>query len=132
MTKPIDGNALIYAQDAFNTPIGKTAHGLVRFTERYKVLGVIDDRFSGKDAGMVLDGNPCGIPFFPTLEKALGSTADQPVHHLVIGIAPDGGRLPEAARSVIKTALKRGIHVDSGLHDFLYKDPELVRLAQRE
>jgi uncharacterized NAD-dependent epimerase/dehydratase family protein len=91
---------------------------------------VIDDRFPGADAGMVLDGIPCGIPFFPTLEKALEALQDQPVHHLVIGIAPDGGRLPEAARSVIKTALKRGIHVDSGLHDFLYKDPELVRLAE--
>ena len=102
MTKPIDGNALIYAQDAFNTPIGKTAHGLVRFTERYRVLGVIDNRFSGKDAGEVLDGKASGIPFFPTLEKALGALGDQPVHHLVIGIAPDGGRLPEAARGSSK------------------------------
>ena len=130
MTKPIDGNALIYAQDAFNTPIGKTAHGLVRFTERYRILGVLDNRFPGADAGMVLDGKPSGIPFFPTLEEALEALGDQPVHHLVIGIAPDGGRLPEAARSVIKKALKRGIHVDSGLHDFLYKDPEMVRLAK--
>jgi uncharacterized NAD-dependent epimerase/dehydratase family protein len=130
MTKPIDGNALIYAQDAFNTPIGKTAHGLVRFTERYRVLGVIDNRFSGKDAGEVLDGKASGIPFFATLEEALGTLGDQPVQHLVIGIAPDGGRLPDAARRVIKKALKHRINVDSGLHDFLYKDPELVHLAR--
>ncbi len=130
MTKPIDGNALVYAQDAFNTPIGKTAHGLVRFTERYKVLGVLDNRFPNEDAGAVLDGKPNGIPFFPTLEKALEALGNQSVQYLVIGIAPDGGRLPEAARSVVKNALKLGIHVDSGLHDFLYKDPELVRLAE--
>ena len=35
MKKKIDGRALVYCEGAFNTPNGKTAHGLVRFTERY-------------------------------------------------------------------------------------------------
>lgn len=38
MKKSIDGNALVYCQGAFNTPNGKTAHGLVRFTERYTIV----------------------------------------------------------------------------------------------
>ena len=38
----IDGKALVYSDGAFNTPNGKTAHGLVRFTERYEVVGVSD------------------------------------------------------------------------------------------
>ena len=59
----IDGKAVVYAEGAFNTPNGKTAHGLVRFTERYSVMGVIDSRYAGKDAGTVLDGKPAGIPF---------------------------------------------------------------------
>ena len=39
MKKTIDGKAIVYADGAFNTPNGKTAHGLVRFTERGLELG---------------------------------------------------------------------------------------------
>jgi uncharacterized NAD-dependent epimerase/dehydratase family protein len=131
MKKSIDGNALIYAQEAFNTPIGKTAHGLVRFTERYRVLGVIDSTYSGEDAGYVLDGKPNGIPVFSDLQQALKSIGNEKVDYFVIGLAPDGGRLPQPAREVIKAALKQGMNVDSGLHDFLYKDPEIVRIAEQ-
>ena len=129
MKKPIDGNALVYADSAFNTPNGKTAHGLVRFTERYRVVGVLDARYAGRDAGEVLDGKPNGIPVFAGLKEALQALGRGSVEYFVIGLAPDGGRLPETARQVIREALREGLHVDSGLHDFLYKDPDLVRLA---
>ena len=49
--------------------------------------------------------------------------------HLVIGLAPDGGRLPSQARSDVAEALRAGLHVDSGLHDFLSEDRELQDLA---
>ena len=39
MAQTIDGKALVYADGAFNTPEGKTAHGLVRFTERFRING---------------------------------------------------------------------------------------------
>jgi uncharacterized NAD-dependent epimerase/dehydratase family protein len=51
---------------------------------------------------------------------------------LVIGLAPDGGRLPKEAKGTIKSALKQGWNVDSGLHDFLTNDPELVALAKEK
>ncbi len=130
MERIIDGNALVYAEGAFNTPNGKTAHGLVRFTERYRVLGVLDSRYAGRDAGEVLDGKPCGIPVFRDLDAALNSLGEGAVAYFVVGLAPDGGRLPEKARKTIRDALKKGLNVDSGLHDFLYKDPELVALAE--
>ena len=126
--KTLDGNALVYAEGAFNTPNGKTAHGLVRFTERYDVLGVIDSRYSGKDAGEVLDGRANRIMIYGSLEEAL-SNIDEPVQQFVIGLAPDGGRLPVEAREVIKEALKNGMNVDSGLHDFLAKDQQVMDLA---
>lgn len=50
---------------------------------------------------------------------------------LVIGLAPDGGRLPDEAKTTIKLAMEIGLNVDSGLHDFLYKDTELMAIAQR-
>lgn len=51
-----EGNAIVYCEGAFATTNGKTAHGLVRRTKRYRVLSVIDSRHRGKDAGEVLDG----------------------------------------------------------------------------
>ena len=51
-------NAIVYCQGAFNTPNGKTAHGLVRFTERYEVVAVVDSNYAGQDAAEILDGTP--------------------------------------------------------------------------
>lgn len=132
MKNPIDGAALVYCDGAFNTPNGKTAHGLVRFTERYEVLGVIDSRYAGQDAGAVLDGKANGIPVFANFEQAYEACQRQgqlPTY-LVVGLAPDGGRLPGEAKSTLRQALKKGLHLDSGLHDFLTNDAELVQLAQ--
>ena len=134
MRQSIDGNALVYCEGAFNTPNGKTAHGLVRFTERYDVVGVIDSRHAGKDAGQVLDGKPNGIPVFKDLQAATAyfkDKSDMP-KSLVIGLAPDGGRLPAEAKKTIAAALEMGWNVDSGLHDFLTNDNTLVDLAKRK
>jgi uncharacterized NAD-dependent epimerase/dehydratase family protein len=128
MTKILDGNALVYSEGAFNTPNGKTAHGLVRFTERYKVLGVIDSKYAGQDAGEVLDGKKSGIPIFTNLTQAL--KANDNVQYFVMGLAPDGGRLPYKARRDVYEAVEKELNVDSGLHDFLSKDEELVKLAK--
>ncbi len=132
MKKTIDGKALVYAHGAFNTPNGKTAHGLVRFTERYEVVGVLDYRYAGQDAGLILDGKKNNIPIFKDLKQAMLklSASDKP-KSLVIGLAPDGGRLPAEAKETIKEALQLGMNVDSGLHDFLYKDSELMAIAKK-
>ena len=132
MKKKIDGKALVYCQGAFNTANGKTAHGLVRFTERYEVVGVIDSNHEGKDAGKVLDGKKNGIPIFKGIESAIKELKEigSMPHSLVIGLAPDGGRLPKIAKETIKKALTLGWNVDSGLHDFLTNDEELVALAK--
>lgn len=129
MKKTIDGKAIVYCEGAFNTPNGKTAHGLVRFTERYEVMGVIDSTYAGQDAGEVLDGKKNGIPVFSSFSDARKNLTD--LRCFVIGLAPDGGRLPDPARAVILEALENGLHVDSGLHDFLYKDEKLVAMAEK-
>ena len=58
-------------------------------------------------------------------------TADRAATHLVIGLAPDGGRLPPTARRVVADAIRGGLNVDAGLHDFLSEDPELAELAKQ-
>lgn len=132
MKSILDGQAIVYCQGAFNTPNGKTAHGLVRFTERYEVLSVIDAVHTGQDAGMVLDGKSNGISIFPTVEAALlaARQAGKNPTHFVIGIAPDGGRLTGQARTDVTWAISQGLHVDCGLHDFLSEDQHFIDLAK--
>ena len=125
----MDGVALILCEGAFGTGDGKTANGLVRHTERYRIAGVLDSRLAGQDAGEVLAGDPCGIPIFASLAEALEKAADRPTH-LVIGLAPEGGRLPDDYRTIVIEALRAGMNVDSGLHQFLSEDPELSKLAE--
>jgi uncharacterized NAD-dependent epimerase/dehydratase family protein len=132
----LDGRAFVYCEGAFDTPNGKTAHGLVRFTHRYDVVAVIDSRHAGRDAREVLDGTATGIPVVADVDAALAlpaaTTGDAPrPTHLVVGLAPDGGRLDARARADLARAIERGLHVDCGLHDFLIEDPELAALAAR-
>jgi len=126
-----EGNAIVYCEGAFGTTNGKTAHGLVRRSKRYRVLSVVDSRHAGKDAGYVLDGRAAGIPIEPDIETAITAAAgqDTAATHLVIGIAPDGGRLDPAARSDVRRAIDLGLNVVSGLHDYLSDDLELAELA---
>lgn len=127
MTPFPDGQAVVYCEAAFGTTTGKTAHGLVRRTRRYEVVAVIDSTQAGADAGQVLDGRPNGIPLVADLPAALAM--GKPATHFVIGLAPDGGRLDGRARACVRAALAAGLHVDSGMHEFLGDDPELARLA---
>jgi len=123
--------AIVYCEGAFNTPNGKTAHGLVRFTERYQVLCVIDAHYKGKDAREILDGKKSGIPVVENFDEAMQVAAKSGgANTFVIGLAPDGGRLPAPAKEAVRDAIAHGLHVDSGLHDFLSDDPSLVALAK--
>jgi uncharacterized NAD-dependent epimerase/dehydratase family protein len=123
-----DGTAVVFCEGHFGTTEGKTAHGLIRHTERYRVLAVIDRSLSGRDAGEVLDGKPIGLPIVADLPEA-ERVAGRP-DYLVIGVATHGGVLPESARPVVRQALERGINIDSGLHQILGDDPEFSRIAR--
>ena len=125
--------ALVYCEGAFDTPNGKTAHGLVRRTERYKVLSVIDSSHAGEDAGFVLEGKPNGVMIYKDLSSAIDSARAEGITptHFVIGIAPDGGRLDADHHVVLGKAIKAGLHIDSGLHDFFSENKQLQRLASK-
>jgi uncharacterized NAD-dependent epimerase/dehydratase family protein len=134
MSASVDGNAIVYCQGGFATTSGKTAHGLVRFTRRYRVVAVIDSTFAGADAGLALGGPPAGIPLVADLPAALrhAESAGLRATHFVIGLAPDGGRLPGEARQAVLEAVRARLNVDSGLHDFLGEDSEVASLAARQ
>ena len=126
-----EGNAIVYCEGAFATLNGKTAHGLVRFCRRYRIIAVVDTRYEGSDAGEILDGKKNGISVVGSIEAALkiGDRAGTKATHLVIGIAPDGGRLSKDARLDVIRAIGLGLNVDCGLHDFLSEDDEIAGKA---
>lgn len=128
-----EGTAIVYCQGYFNTTNGKTAHGLVRRSRRYQVISVVDARYAGQDAGAVLDGKVKDIPIYANVPDAYKAShrAKRSASHLVVGLAPDGGRLSENAKNDVKEAIKLGLNVDCGLHDFLSKDPEISALAKK-
>jgi uncharacterized NAD-dependent epimerase/dehydratase family protein len=129
------GNAVVYCENSFLTTYGKTAHGLVRFTERYAVRSVIDSRVPGEpDARVVLDGRPGGIPIVESLSRAieLADASGYQLTHFIIGVATDGGYLTADIREAVREALESGLNIDSGLHDYVSDDDELRLLAERQ
>ncbi len=107
----------------------KTAHGLIRGTERFEILGVIDHAHAGKDAGEVLDGGYRNIPVIATLDEAIETLP--PIQYCIIGIATVGGKLPEDFIPVIKSCICNGISMVNGLHEFLTENLELIQMAAK-
>ncbi|GAB3265776.1 DUF1611 domain-containing protein [Larkinella harenae] len=125
--KKMNNRALILTNGLLATPNAKTAHGLIRDSERYSIVGVIDPPTAGRDAGEVLDGKNRQIPVFASLEDALAQVG--PVHYGIVGVATTGGILPLEVLFLIETCLQNGISVVNGLHDLLNDRPPLVQLA---
>ncbi len=127
-----EGIAIIYCEGAYGTTYGKTAHGLIRRSNRYRVVAVVDSLLAGQDAGVALDGRFVGIPIEKDVLSAYRNALadDLEPTHLVVGLAPDGGRLDPAARSDVRRGIRLGLNVDSGLHDYLSDDVEIVAVAE--
>ncbi len=113
----------VLARGFFNSSRGKTAHGLIRYGKKYKIVEIVDETLEGKDAGEVMDGNWLGIPIVSDFSKDVDT--------LIIGVAPPGGRLPKSWRKDIGNAIKNRMNIVSGLHDFLSDDSEFSELAKK-
>lgn len=124
----MDGKAVLLTRGMLDTHNAKTAHGLIRGTDRYLIVGVIDHEHAGKDAGEVLDGKRRNIPVLESVESLHKSGID--AEFLVIGVATKGGYIPDTMRQEIRQAVKNGLSVVNGLHEFLSDDPDLVTLAE--
>jgi uncharacterized NAD-dependent epimerase/dehydratase family protein len=121
-------NAIVLTDGLLMTSDAKTAHGLIRGTERFDIVAVVDcEATAGKDAGELLDGNNRGIPVFATMETAMQQIKE--VNYLIIGVATVGGVLPANMLSLIYDAVKKGISVVNGLHEYLNDKADLVALA---
>jgi len=114
---------LILADGAFGPETSKTAACVIRYVPE-RVAGVLDSAAAGRTAQDVL-GFGGRIPVVGTMAQGLGLGATA----LLIGIAPRGGRLPDAWRGWIATAMDHGLDIWSGLHTLLGDDPEFAARA---
>lgn len=117
--------AVVYCEGNFGAIDGKTANGLVRHSERYSILSVIDSEKAGLDTGTVLDGEPNGIPILRDLANALEHAGTLP-DYFIFGIAPASGMLSAQERGLVLAAIGLGMSVVNGLHEFLNDDPEFA------
>lgn len=124
----MDGTAIVLTSGILDTPNAKTAHGLIRSTERYQILGIIDEKFAGSDAGELLDGQHRNMPIYASIEDFLVSTQQSP-DYCIIGVATHGGILTLPLIEELKDALKAGMSLVSGLHHVMSDIPELLELA---
>lgn len=120
--------AIVYCEGNFARIDGKTANGLVRHSEAYQILSVIDSNHSGMDSGLVLDGVTNKIPIFENLDAAVAHGTAIP-DTFIYGMAPSTGRLSLADRAVVLDAIARGMNIVSGLHEYLGEDVEIANAA---
>lgn len=125
----MDGTAIILTHGQLSTLYGKTAHGLLRGTDRYMILGVVDGLHAGRDAGDVMDGRPNGIHVYGSLPDALSALGRTP-DYCVLGCATSGGKLPPDLRALILEAIAAGMSIVNGLHQTLDSIPEIAEAAR--
>jgi uncharacterized NAD-dependent epimerase/dehydratase family protein len=124
----IKETALVYCEKQFGLVDGKTATGLVRHSDIYTILGVIDSSLAGKDAGEVLDDKKSGIPIFANLDEALDHLSKMP-NCYIYGKAPLEAYIPDEERLLILEAMRKGMNIINGLHQFFSDDREFVSMA---
>lgn len=121
--------AVVYCEGNFADIDGKTANGLVRSSERYRIVAVIDSTFAGRDAGHVLDGVDAGIPIVATLPDVVRVVGHLP-DLFIFGLAPLSGLMSRSERGAVLEAIMAGLDIVSGLHEFLNDDAEICAAAE--
>jgi uncharacterized NAD-dependent epimerase/dehydratase family protein len=122
--------AIVITGGYLDTYSAKTAHGLIRGTDRFTILALIDEKSAGKDAGEVLDGTNRAIPIFKTISDFIKTSGQKP-KYCIVGVATKGGVIPDSLRALLKDALDNGLSIVNGLHEYVSDIPELATFAQQ-
>ena len=118
------GTALLYSGGMLTDLHGKTSHGLLRYSKRFQILGVVDHKHAGQMSNEIVSNCQDDVPIFSDINKAIEGLGKK------VAMVTDGGQLPESHRGNVKQALKAGMHVVSGLHQLLGEDPDFAETAK--
>ncbi|MEM9354366.1 MAG: DUF1611 domain-containing protein [Planctomycetota bacterium] len=124
--QPIEpaGRRLAILTEGHTEPVrGKTATCLLRYRPE-EVVSLLDSTQVGKTAQDLL-GVGGDTPVVGKLDDAPDANT------LMIGIASAGGRFPDSWRPVLLQAIRSGMDVISGMHQFLCDDAEFARAAEQ-
>ncbi len=121
-------SAIVYCEGNFAQIDGKTANGLIRNSQAYRIVAVIDSHCDGGDSGMILDGVVNNIQIYGDLETAITGQTFVP-DTLIYGMAPSTGKLSQTDRDVVLDAISRGMNIVCGLHEYLGEDAEIAATA---
>src|SRR5450756_1048216 len=114
---------VILTEGGFGPHHAKTAWGVIRYG-RDEIVAILDSTIAGRNANEWLPGHD--IPAVATLDEALAIPGRPRPDTLLIGIAPTGGLLPNAWRTILLDAIRAGLELHSGLHTLLGDDPEIA------
>ena len=124
-------SAIILTNGRLDTEDAKTAHGLIRGTNRFKIAGVIDSVNAGRDAGEILDGQTRDIPVFASIGQYIDLTNQKP-DYCIVGVALSGGKLPEDWHGILLEAIANRIDIISTMHHPLDEIPVLRDAARKK
>ncbi|MFP3872529.1 MAG: DUF1611 domain-containing protein [Candidatus Natronoplasma sp.] len=122
--------ALIFAEGEFGKIDGKTANGLVRFSEKYEIIGVLDSTNERAFASEVFEDVEKRIPIFDDLEEALKNLEKKP-KAIINGIARDGGAFPYEHKETFIKAMENGMDLVHGCHDHISEDEEFSKVMEK-
>lgn len=117
---------VLLTEGSFGVISSKTAVGVIRYSP-HEVVAVLDSEHAGKTVQDVL-GFGGSIPIVSSIAEAMAFNPDV----ALIGIAPAGGKLPDAWRRIVSDAIDAHLEVWSGMHAFLSDDPEFAQQAERK
>ncbi len=124
---------IIYAEGFFGLKArqkisarAKTADGVLRYAN-YQIAGVVDSFCEEKVVSQILEIKKF-IPIFKTIQEAKRKTN---AIVLLLGIAPEGGKLPKKFINDLVWALKNKMDIVSGLHTPLYSFPILKKYIDK-
>lgn len=129
LAQSLSGPALILTNGMLDSTNAKTAHGLLRGSDRFTPLAVIDHRFAGQDGGEVMDGRRRGVPIVASVADYFADPARPRPQFCIVGVALPGGKLPADFRAELEAAMQHGLSVINGLHTFLSDDAAFMALA---
>jgi len=123
---PIEPKRIVHlAEGKFSLRYSKMTTGVIRYGIHHSVA-VIDSTHAGKTSQDVIHAGG-DIPVVSSLAEAMKLKPEV----MLIGITPPGGQIPDSMRPVILEAIRNGLDVWAGLHDFMDEDPEIAAAAAK-
>jgi uncharacterized NAD-dependent epimerase/dehydratase family protein len=130
----IRGNVIVLTGGKLDSKNAKTAHGLLRGSNRFNVISIIDKKFSGKyvhvdkNGKISISSEKTNIKIFKDLKSFIKSNIK--VEYCVIGVASAGGLLSKEMRKDVIEAMQNKISIINGLHSLLNNDKEIKKISE--